>query len=60
MNDLIVLPIGNEENLCPHYESPEQDPVGSCLVDFLELGSRGDCWKSHLGHIKGFICPFTD
>ncbi len=60
MNDFFVLPNGDEPDLCPHYESPEEDPENPCVKDAIEFGPRKECWESWDGPAKVFICPFMD
>lgn len=59
---IFALPGKGAEGLCPHYEGPEDDPIGPCVQDAIDFGSKGaaECWKSWDGPRLGFVCPFMD
>lgn len=63
-NVLWVLPPENAVGLCPHYDSPEEDPESPCVRDAIEQTAYGDstvdCWENWGGPRLGFVCPFLD
>lgn len=59
---VLIFPISKAHGMCPHYETPREDPEGACVYDAIDGGEEtvAKCWKSWGGLENGFVCPFMD